>query len=171
MKLVKIVIPFLFSLILLVVVLAAPPVTAKPEASESGFITEFSVPGSPNNIVVAAPNQVWFTLPMSNAIGSLVVTTTVDFDVSVYPALTADSQPYDLVYDDVNNAIWFTELAGGKLGRFDITTKTITETVEISTTSTISPTGIALAPNGDVWFAMRDGNRIGRFYSRIFHVR
>lgn len=163
MKLVKIVIPFLLSLIFLIVVLVALPVTAKPEAGVSEFITEYPVPGAPNNIVVAAPNQVWFTLPLSNAIGLLVVTSTVDFDVSIYPALTSASQPYDLVFDRANNAIWFTELAGGKLGRFDITTKTMTETAVISTTPTISPTGIALAPNGDVWFAMRDGNRIGRF--------
>ena len=49
-------------------------------ADETMHMEEFDVVGQPLNLVVESPNQVWFTLPAENAIGSLVVTNTVDYE-------------------------------------------------------------------------------------------
>jgi virginiamycin B lyase len=136
---------------------------AQPLRTTAGFITEYAIPAGnsdPFNIVVEAPGRVWFTMPSANAIGSLVVTSTVDYDFTLYPVPTAGSEPYDLAFD--GSAIWFTERAGNRIGRLDLATRTISDNF-LTLAPGSAPTGIAVAPDGAVWFAQRDGNRIGRY--------
>lgn len=136
-------------------------VTGPPDL---GFLQEYDLPaGAPFNIVVETvgpPASVWYTLPDINAIGHLVVTDTTNYMAETYPIPTANSQPYDLVYDGVSR-IWFTENAGNKLGRLTIPGGSITEYVIPTPNS--APTGIGVAPDGSVWFLERDGNKLGRF--------
>jgi virginiamycin B lyase len=131
---------------------------------DTGFIHEYDLPaGSPFNIVVETagpPASVWYTLPDVNALGHLVVTDTADYLAETYTIPTANSQPYDLVYDGLNT-IWFTENAGNKIGKFNLTTHAITE-YPIPTPNS-APTGIDIAPNGTIWFLERNGNKLGRF--------
>lgn len=163
-KIIKLLVALFIGIFVCISVLFVGSSLAEPEAISSDFISEYPIPtitkGEPFNIVVESTGRVWFTLPMSNAIGSLVVTTTMDYKFTFYDVPTVDSEPYDLVYD--GQAIWFTERAGNKIGRLDMATKTLTETAVITTTN-VSPTGIAIAPEGDLWFTERDSNRLGRF--------
>jgi virginiamycin B lyase len=137
-----------------------------PEQIASSLIVEYAIPTTsnsmPRSIVVESPGHVWFTMPVSNAIGSLVVTSTQDYEFSFHSVPTANSEPFDLAYDDSDGIIWFTERAGNKIGRLEIATGNITEFL-ISSTVAVTPTGIAVAPNGDVWFTENGGNKIGRF--------
>lgn len=131
---------------------------------DTGFIHEYDLPlGSPFDIVVETagpPASVWYTLPDANAIGHLVVTDTTDYQTETYFVPTANSQPYALVYDG-DSTIWFTENAGNKIGRLNITNGSISEyTVP---TANSAPTGIALTPGGTLWFLERDGNKLTRF--------
>lgn len=135
--------------------------TAAVNTADSGFIVEYDIPGNPLNIVVEAPGRVWFTMPESSAIGSLVVTSTIDSSFRLYDTPTVDSQPYDLVYDTNQAIVWFTELAGNRIGRLDTNTGSIQE-YAIPTPAS-GPTGIALGPDGTVWFTERDGNKLGEF--------
>lgn len=129
-----------------------------------GFINEYPVPtGHPFNIVVETagpPASVWFTLPDANAIGRLVVTDTLDYQFTTFTVPTANSEPYDLVFNG-NDTIWFTENNGNKIGRLTLSTGSIVEYAVPTANS--APTGIALAPDGRVWFLERAGNKLAVF--------
>jgi virginiamycin B lyase len=129
-------------------------------ADETMHMEEFDVVGQPLNLVVESTNQVWFTLPAENAIGSLVVTNTIDYEFTSYIVPTASSEPYDLVYDGAKT-IWFTERVGNKIGRLNIETGEFNE-YSIPTNDS-QPTGIAIAPDGMIWFAQRSGNQLAMF--------
>lgn len=146
--------------IFLVLMLAGPrghPVRADEQSFSSTSMQTHAITGPALNIVAEAPGRVWFTMPENNAIGRLVVTTTVTFTEYVLP--TADSQPYDLAYAD--QAIWFTERAGNKLGRLDVATGDIEE-FSLPTANS-EPTGIAISPGGYIWYSGRNSNRLGRY--------
>jgi streptogramin lyase len=141
-------------------VIASP--TTQPTGTKLLSTTEFPLPNpgsQPRNIIVEAPGQLWFTLPGINALGSLVVTSTVDYQFDIYPLPTPDSEPHDLVLDAANGVIWFTQLAGDRIGRFSLSTHQFQE-FPLPTGS--APTGIALANDGTVWVALRDSNKIAR---------
>ncbi len=129
-----------------------------------GFIHEYPVPaGQPFNIVVETsgpPASVWFTLPDVNMIGHMVVTSTVDYVFTAVPVPTANSEPYDLVYDGADT-IWFTENAGNKIGRLTLSSGNVVE-YNVPTANS-EPTGIDLSPDGRVWFLQRAGNKLAVF--------
>ncbi|MCZ7672997.1 MAG: hypothetical protein M5U34_40695 [Chloroflexi bacterium] len=124
--------------------------SATTNATNQSTIVEYPVPtltGGPQSIAIQAPGHVWFTLPQENAIGELVVTSTVDYTFYIHPVPTSAGEPYDLVYD--GRFIWFTERAGNKLGQLDTITKIITEPLLTPVDS--MPTSIDVAPNGHIW--------------------
>lgn len=133
-------------------------------APDLGFINEYPVPsGHPFSIVVETdgpPASVWFTLPDVNAIGHLVVTSTVEYQFTTLAVPTANSEPYDLVYDG-DDTIWFTENAGNKIGRLTLSSGNIVE--YMVPTANSEPTGIDLSPDGRVWFLQRAGNKLAVF--------
>lgn len=150
----------LTSLVLLVVVWGA--FTALPvqgAASANPYLIKFPLPqtGTPRNLI-QHNDALWFTDAAGNAIGRLVVTSTVDYAFTFYPLPTGNGEPYDLAAS--GNTIWFTERSGNKLGRLDITTGAITEYA--IPTANSAPTGIAVASSG-VWFVEQAGNKLGRF--------
>ncbi|MEZ4515805.1 MAG: hypothetical protein R3C44_02835 [Chloroflexota bacterium] len=56
----------------------------------------------------------------------------------------------DMAFDGVY--IWFTERSANRIGRLNISTSVITEyTIPLNS----NPTGIAVAPNGTVWFVSK----------------
>ncbi len=121
-------------------------------SSTHGFITEYPIPtanSAPQSIVVQSsgpPARVWFTMPGANAIGNLVITDTNNFTFNIFTTgITANSAPYDLVYDAGNNLIWFTESTNSSLGRLNITTGNITE---IDLPGNHAPLHLDIAPNG-----------------------
>lgn len=129
----------------------------------SPFLVEYPLPSeigsAPWRIAIESPGRVWFTMPAENALGRLVVTSTVDFQFTRYEIPTPNSEPYDLVYRP--NAIWFTQRTGNQLGRLTISSGDITE-YPIPTTNS-QPTGIDIAPDGTVWFLQRGANQIASF--------
>ena len=128
------------------------------DAPAASTLVEYPVPGSPQSIAVESPGTVWFTLPDRNMVGRLTVTSTVDYEIITYTVLTPNSVPYDLVY--AGGMIWFTEYAGNQIGRLDPSSGDIDE-FPIPTANS-APTGIDVAPNGQVWFIERDANRLAR---------
>ena len=152
------------AVVLLIFFLASwswPPDLSTPV---SDFLVEYPIPdedGKAFNIVAQNPGQVWFTLPTANAIGSLVVTSTVDYRFDLYAIPTATSNPYDLVFDQARNVLWFTEHDANKLAYFDPASTIFTEYP--ITTNNSAPTGIDLSPDGKVWFVEQDANQLASF--------
>ncbi len=147
--------------VLAVAFLCAAPAQAQKTTGLSSpadqIFHQYSIPGAPLHIVIESPGSVWFTMPGATAIGSLVVTPTVQF--KLYGTPTAASEPYDLVY--VNGLIWFTERSGNRIGRFDIQTGLFEE--YLIPTPNSEPRGIAVANDGQIWFTEWAANQIGRF--------
>jgi virginiamycin B lyase len=139
-----------------------PVLSGAEPASSAPYMVEFDIPAdvgsAPLNIVVEAPGRVWFTMPQANAIGSLVVTSTVDYHFTRYTVPTANSEPYDLAF--AGNTVWFTQRAGNKIGRLNTLNGVITE-YDVETEDS-APTGIDVAPDGQVWFVQRNGNKFAR---------
>ena len=131
----------------------------------TGFITEYAIPvadSNPQHLSIEAagpPARIWFTMMDADAIGHLVVTSTLDFQFTTYP-VTAGSEPYDIVYDDSDGLVWFTEPGGNRLGQLNVVTKVITET---AVPDNHSPWGIDVAPNGEVWFTEPAANQVVRY--------
>ena len=154
---------------------ASPPeVGAAPVTAEEShhvftetlpFVVEYPLPAHlaaarPHHIIAEAPGRLWFTLPGVNALGALVVTTTVDFAFAAYPLPTADSDPHDLVLDEAAGLIWLTQRGVDKIGRFNIATQQIDE---FAMPTGSQPTGIALASNGLIWLTFPGTNQIASF--------
>lgn len=131
----------------------------------TGFITEYAIPVSgsnPQHLAIesaSSPSSIWFTMMDADALGHLVVTSTLDFQFTTYP-LSAGSEPYDIAYDDSAGMVWFTEPGSSQLGQLDVVTKIITET---AVPNGDVPWGIDVAPNGAVWFTEPDANQVVRY--------
>ena len=156
------VLPLIPTVLLLLLVSWSWPIETSEPVSD--FLVEFPVPspdGSPLNIIAEAPGKLWFTLPEVNAIGSLVVTSTVDYQFELFEIPTANSYPYDLVFDSGWGGVWFTEHEANKIAFLNAATGVFTET--LITTASSGPTGIALSPDGTIWFVEQDANQLANF--------
>lgn len=141
---------------------AAPTAHAEATAIQRGLYTEYAVPNGPLNLAVEAPGIIWFTAPDADAIGA-VVRISAAGDPAIryrvdYVGFADNSEPYDLDYAD--GAVWFTLRGTGQIGRID----TATRAVQLYTIPTPDsrPTGIDIAPDGQVWYAGNAG-QIGKF--------
>jgi streptogramin lyase len=73
---------------------------------------------------------------------------------------------------DSSGTIWFSELAGGNLGRIDTESGSITE-IRVPTTSAGSPTGmydLQVAGNGEIWLASAGAKLVGALYATDAHI-
>lgn len=132
---------------------------ARLQTTSPDLTTVYATSSAPLNLIVERPGRLWFTLPETSAIVSLIVTSTVEFKFTQFNTPTPNSEPYDLAY--ANGMIWFTEHASNQIGQLDVATGVIQEFA--IPTANSAPTGIAVAPNGHIWFTERAGNRLGRF--------
>jgi len=115
---------------------------------------------NPTFVVTDASGNAWFTDPTHNAIGEVTAGGTwTEFTVT-----TAKAAPYDLVLDK-HGILWFTELAGNKIGAFNTSTnKVVGETAVLTANS--QPLGIAYDATHDVvWFAENNAKKVGHFSS------
>lgn len=132
------------------------------DSTASPFVTAYTIPyasSEPTHIISLGPNQVWFTLQDDSAIGRLVVDGNGQPTFSRFPTPTANSAPYDLVYD--GQYIWFTERQANRIGRLTPGNGAITEYVVPTPNS--RPLGITVTPDGNVWFVQQATNKIARF--------
>jgi streptogramin lyase len=144
---------------------AAAVLAFSPRVAEQGshfhetavFPLEGVEAGSPFKIVTGAPGEAWFTLPAESALGRLVVTSASEYSYQVYELPETDGLPYDLVYTP--EAIWLTERDGYRVTRFDPTGEVFTA---YPLPHDSAPSGIALAPDGKIWFAGANDDRLYR---------
>lgn len=152
-------------LVLISVIMIASPaqgnaIAQEPAAvADTHFTTSYPLPneGAPKYLL-RADGDFWFTAPGNNAIGKLVVTSTVDYSYTFFPVPTGNSIPYDLAWDGTN--IWFTASAANKIGKVNVTSGDITE-YDVPTPNS-EPAGITVA-GGMIWFVERLGNKLGAF--------
>ncbi|MGZ5471782.1 MAG: Vgb family protein, partial [Nitrososphaeraceae archaeon] len=84
---------------------------------------QLPVSGIVSGIVTDNRQNIWMTLTQENSIVKFDIDKN-DFETFEIP--TENSRPLGLIYDEDNNAIWFTESIG-KIGKLDIQTGKITE--------------------------------------------
>jgi virginiamycin B lyase len=73
---------------------------------------------------------------------------------------TSNSAPHDIVVDERNGIVWFTEINANKIGKFDPTTEQFQE-FDIPTLSS-RPHGLVVDQDGNVWFTEMEGSKIGK---------
>lgn len=128
--------------------------------SQPPLLTEYPVSSNPLYVAVEGPGRVWFTLPDQNAVGRLIVTSTVEYSVVTYTVPTANSEPYDIDY--AGGMVWFTEQAGNKIGRLNPADGSIVEFTIPTNSSQPAGIDVLAGPPPQVWFTERNGNKLGR---------
>ncbi len=168
---------------LLIAAILALPAPAVVRA-QAGLVVVHAVPGDPLNVAVESPGHVWYTLPDQNAVGSLIVDEAGIATTQLFTLPQANSRPYDIAY--ANGTVWFTERNADKIGAINVASGELREfevhepsgppanatTVFLpmalrgrasgGQTFSSQPTGIAVAPNGIVWFVTAGSNQLGR---------
>jgi virginiamycin B lyase len=135
-----------------------------------GQITEYPIPtagSNPGSLVADKTGAVWFLERFGNKVGRI---TNFGQQIDEFAIPTGGQQiqtasgqtmstslPLDIV-NGPDNALWFTEQAGNKIGRV-ATDGTITE-YSVPTANS-GPFGIVLGGANLMWFTERTGNKIG----------
>ena len=124
------------------------------------LIRAHDVPGSPQEIAVESPGRVWFTLPEENAIGLLARADDGSATVTTHPLPNPGSEPYDISV--AGGAVWFTERAGNRIGRLDLTTLALRE-YDLPTAGS-EPTSLdaLVGTTTQVWYTATGAGRLGR---------
>ncbi len=143
--------------------------TLENNAVATGLKVEYFVPGSPANVAPQAPGKTWFTAPAADALGLITLRSNPDAPILAYTIdylrLAAGSKPYDVAV--ANDTLWFTERGANRIGRIDNITGTLTITGPTQEypipTANSKPSGIAVAPDGIVWFVEENAKKLGRF--------
>src|SRR5436305_1545340 len=113
------------------------------------WVTTVSLPkgyGQPLFVAIDQNGKVWFTMPVTNAIGRYDPSTT---NVSQWAVPTASSGPWGLAIDS-DGTIWFTEHYGNKIGSYDPDTNSFEEKATTATNS--NPYGITVDKSDNIWF-------------------
>src|SRR6266536_1894901 len=102
--------------------------------------------GQPVFVAVDQNGKVWFTMPVTNAIGLYDPVSTT---VTQWAVPTPAAGPWDLAIDS-KGKIWFTEHYLNQIGSFDPTSQTFHE---VSTPASNSdPYGITVDASNNIWF-------------------
>jgi streptogramin lyase len=115
-------------------------------------VNNFSEPAGYSSPLFVAPDaqgNIWFTEPMTNAIGELIPGAHPTWHQFVVP--TANAAPFDLAFDQYGH-LWFTEILADQIGEFNPATQSFSETPTPTTAS--KPYGI-IGPEpttGKMWF-------------------
>ena len=118
------------------------------------------VPSAPFSLTVTPDGQVWFGDITGGAVGHLDPATG---HVTLYHLADQQAEVFSMAHD-AKGRIWFTEITPGKLGMIDPATGKITE-LDVPTVSghPAALYGIAVARNGDIWFANNGANALVRY--------
>ena len=160
-KLIKMGCLLLAAALVLLLVERADRIPVSQAADEFAQSAVFPLPdpeSGPRKIIAVNPGEVWFTLTNTNQLGRLTVQSATQYTFDMFD-LPADSEPYDLVFDGA--FIWVTEHLGNKVAKFDVTSESFVAEYAVETQGS-GPAGIDIGPDGYVWFAEMNSNRIGR---------
>jgi len=126
-------------------------------------LTEFAVPssgGSAAVIVSGSDGNLWVT-----DIQGWIYRVTLAGIITSLAAPTPSSHPIGLAWNFETGRLWFTEGLADKIAVLDpqrVDSEPTAAFTEVSIpTSGGNPLGIAVGPDGTVWFTEYDGNRIG----------
>lgn len=122
----------------------------------TGGVMEFPIPtaeSAPLEIAVGPDGALWFTQNAAERVARI----TPEGRITEF-AVTNLSSPYAIARS--GDALWISQHTGGALNRVSAE-GAITAEVKISNTRILN--GIAIAPDGTVWFAAPRNNSIGRY--------
>src|SRR5579871_2810154 len=102
--------------------------------------------GQPLFVAVDQSGKVWFTMPVTNAIGRYDPSTST---VQQWSVPTGSSGPWGLAIDS-NGTVWFTEHYVNKIASFNPSTQTFHEVATPAGNS--DPYGITVDSSNNVWF-------------------
>jgi streptogramin lyase len=102
--------------------------------------------GQPLFVALDAAGKVWFTMPITNAIG---VYDPLSGALAQWPVPTPNSSPWGLAFDH-DGVLWFTEHSSNKVGSFDPVSRTFTEIA--TPTADSHPYGVTVDGANNVWF-------------------
>ena len=119
------------------------------DPATSSFTTVVSLPagyGQPVFVAVDHAGHVWFTMPVTNAIGVYKPLTKT---VTQFVVPTPSAGPWDLAINS-HGKIWFTEHYVNKIASFNPSTLAFSEVATPATNS--APYGITIDAHNNVWF-------------------
>jgi streptogramin lyase len=102
--------------------------------------------GQPVFVAVDHAGKVWFTMPVTNAIGQYDPVSTT---VAQWPVPTPAAGPWGIAIDS-NGKVWFSEHYVNQIGSFDPTSQTFHEVATPASNS--DPYGIAVDASNNIWF-------------------
>ncbi len=102
--------------------------------------------GQPTFVAVDSSGKVWFTMPVTNAIGMYDPVSTT---VTQWAVPTASAGPWDLAIDS-SGKVWFTEHYVNQIASFDPGTQTFHEIATPASNS--NPYGITVDASNNIWF-------------------
>ncbi len=137
----------------------SPTPSPTPTPVPTPSITEFSLPTAsslPYTISAGFDGALWFTENQANNVGRITSTG----KITEYPVTTGHAGPNGIVKGpSADGDQWFTESAGNQIGRI-ATNGNVTNEYPVPTSAS-NPSGIALGPDGNVWFVEGNGNKVG----------
>lgn len=130
------------------------------------FAGGIAATAQPTSIVQAADGNFWFTELGNNALGRI----TPDGLVTIFTlaSLGANTGPLDLVSDDANGFLYFTESNTGRIGRINPLAGSDAAILASETQSAVVPSGagagvhgITVGPDSNIWFTETNVDRVG----------
>jgi len=106
-------------------------------------------------IVDNATNEIWFTDTTANYIGKIDHLTD---QITKFTLPTSNSGPAELAFQNGTSYLWVTESFASKIARFDLASHGFQEFT--SSVSLVSPVGIAVDKNGNVWVSEHGASSI-----------
>jgi virginiamycin B lyase len=110
---------------------------------------------TPVFVLANSANHIWFTDTTANYIGELDPAIGV---ITKHQLPTANSGPAEIAVQNQTSYLWITESFANKIARFETTTQSFQEFTP--TISLVSPVGIAVDKNGNVWTSEHGGSSI-----------
>ncbi len=119
------------------------------DPNAKSWVTVVSLPagyGQPLFVAVDQAGKIWFTMPVTNAIGLYDPVSTT---VTQWAVPMPSAGPWGIAIDS-NGKIWFTEHYVNRIGSFDPTSQTFHEVATPATNS--DPYGITVDASNNIWF-------------------
>jgi len=147
-------------------------------AATTPKINNYPIPTAKSHpwaITSGSDGALWFIESNVNQIGRIDPTTHA---ITEYLVPTPNSGVNAGITSGSDGALWFTEggavadnaYGANQIGRLDLTTTPPTITGYLVPTSDSAPGGITNGPDGALWFAERDGNKIGRIEPTTYAI-